>query len=118
MKSLQFLRLPLASLFIFSLVGIAADAPDPGTVQISVGSLLEQGHYSRKKLDDKFSQELLKNYLDASITIASSSRRKTSMGSPPSTGRRWMTTSCSGIPSRPSRSTISTRSAWKIAWPR
>jgi carboxyl-terminal processing protease len=64
MKSLRFLRLPLASVFIFSLVGIAADGPDPGQVQISVGRLLEQGHYSRKKLDDKVSQQLLKNYLD------------------------------------------------------
>jgi carboxyl-terminal processing protease len=65
MKSLSFLRLPLASLFIFSLVGIAADGPDAGQVQISVGRLLEQGHYSRKKLDDRISQQLLKNYLDA-----------------------------------------------------
>lgn len=64
MKSLRFLRLPLASLFIFSLVGIAADGPDPGQVQISVGRLLEQGHYSRKKLDDEVSRQLLKNYLD------------------------------------------------------
>ena len=64
MKPLQFLRLPLASLFIFSLVGIAADEPDPGQIEISVGKLLEQGHYSRRKLDDKVSQELLKNYLD------------------------------------------------------
>src|SRR5689334_83338 len=65
MKSLRFLRLPIASLFIFSLVGIAADDPDPGQIQISVGRLLEQGHYSRKKLDDKVSQQLLKNYVDA-----------------------------------------------------
>lgn len=65
MKSLSFLRLPLASLFVFSLVGIAADAPDPGQIQISVGRLLEQGHYSRKKLDDRVSRELLKNYIDA-----------------------------------------------------
>lgn len=65
MKSLSFLRLPIASLFIFSLVGIAADDPDPGQIEISVGRLLEQGHYSRKKLDDKVSQQLLKNYIDA-----------------------------------------------------
>lgn len=64
MKPLQFLRLPLASLFIFSLVGIAADEPDPGQIEISVGKLLEQGHYSRRRLDDKVSKELLQNYLD------------------------------------------------------
>ncbi len=65
MKFPHFLRLPVASLFIFSLVGIAADEPDPGQVEISVGKLLEQGHYSRKRLDDKVSQMLLKNYLEA-----------------------------------------------------
>lgn len=43
---------------------LAADAPDPGQIEISVGRLLEQGHYSRKKLDEKISQQFLKNYLD------------------------------------------------------
>src|SRR5687768_10609642 len=56
MKSLRFFRLPLASLFIFSLVGIAADEPDPGQIEISVGQLLMQGHYSRKRLDDGISR--------------------------------------------------------------
>ena len=45
-------------------VCLAADTPDPGQIEISVGRLLEQGHYSRKKLDDKISQQFLKNYLD------------------------------------------------------
>src|SRR3954469_4704468 len=65
MKLLRFLRLPLASSFIFSLVGIAAEEPDPGQIEISVGKLLEQGHYSRRRLDDNVSRQLLKNYLDA-----------------------------------------------------
>jgi carboxyl-terminal processing protease len=65
MKSLRLLQLPLASLFIFAIVGIAADQPDPGQIEISVGRLLEQGHYSRKKLDDNISRQLLKNYLEA-----------------------------------------------------
>ena len=30
----------------------------------NVGIVLEQGHYSPKKIDDKFSQEVLKKYLD------------------------------------------------------
>ncbi len=45
-------------------VGAAGEA-DPGQVEITVGRLLEQGHYSRKKLDDRVSQQLLKNYLEA-----------------------------------------------------
>src|SRR5207302_10826690 len=36
-----------------------------GQIEISVGKLLEQGHYSRKRLDDNVSRQLLKNYLDA-----------------------------------------------------
>ena len=37
----------------------------PGQIEISVGKLLEQGHYSRHKLDDSVSRLLLKNYLEA-----------------------------------------------------
>jgi carboxyl-terminal processing protease len=65
MKLLRFLRLPLASVLILSLVALAADEPDPRQVEISVGKLLEQGHYSRKKLDDNVSRLLLKNYVEA-----------------------------------------------------
>ncbi len=65
MKFLRFLRLPLASLFIFSMVGIAADEPDSGQVLISVGRLLERGHFSGQRLDDKVSARFLKNYVEA-----------------------------------------------------
>ncbi len=65
MKSLRFFLLPLASIVAFTFASVAADAPDPGQIEISVGRLLEQGHYSRKKLDEKVSQQFLKNYLDA-----------------------------------------------------
>src|SRR3954454_22280360 len=65
MKFFRFLRLPLACAFIFSLVGIAAEEPDPGQIEISVGKLLEQGHYSRKRLDGNVWRQLLKNYVDA-----------------------------------------------------
>jgi carboxyl-terminal processing protease len=42
-----------------------ADAgPDPGQICISVGRLLEQGHYSKHKLDDAISRKFLANYLD------------------------------------------------------
>jgi carboxyl-terminal processing protease len=44
---------------------IAADpTPDQGQICISVARLLEEGHYSRQKLDDTVSQRFLKNYLD------------------------------------------------------
>jgi carboxyl-terminal processing protease len=42
----------------------AGTEPDPGQVEISVGRLLEQGHYSRQKLSDDISKRLLKNYLE------------------------------------------------------
>ncbi len=64
MKSLRLLCLPLASLLVFTATGCAADDPDPAQIEISVGRLLEQGHYSRKKLDEKVSQQFLKNYLE------------------------------------------------------
>jgi carboxyl-terminal processing protease len=65
MKSLRLFRLCLASLFLFPLGAAVADEPDPGQIEISVGQLLMQGHYSRKKLDDSVSKQLLKNYLEA-----------------------------------------------------
>ena len=64
MKSLRLLCLPLASLLVFTVTGFGADDPDPAQIEISVGRLLEQGHYSRKKLDEKVSQTFLKNYLE------------------------------------------------------
>jgi carboxyl-terminal processing protease len=39
--------------------------PDQGQICISVGRLLEQGHYSKRKLDDAVSRKFLSNYLDA-----------------------------------------------------
>jgi carboxyl-terminal processing protease len=43
----------------------AAAGPDPGQICISVARLLEQGHYSKRKLDDTLSKQFLKNYIDA-----------------------------------------------------
>ena len=60
MKSLRLLCL----LLIFTATAFSADDPDPAQIEISVGRLLEQGHYSRKKLDEKISQIFLKNYLE------------------------------------------------------
>jgi carboxyl-terminal processing protease len=44
---------------------IAADpTPDEGQICISVARLLEEGHYSKQKLDETVSRRFLKNYLD------------------------------------------------------
>ena len=58
-----FLRLLAGALV--SLAAARADEPDPSQVEIAVGRLLEQGHYSRRKLDDTISKQLLTNYLEA-----------------------------------------------------
>src|SRR5580693_5350058 len=65
MKFPRLLRWPLAVLLAaLSSACVTADEPDPSQIEISVGRLLEQGHYSRKKLDEKVSQVFLKNYLE------------------------------------------------------
>jgi len=38
---------------------------DPGQITVAVGRLLEQGHYTRRKLDADLSKQFLKNYLDS-----------------------------------------------------
>ena len=63
MKLLRFLAFPLTSLIVLAAVGFAKD-PDPAQVEISVGRLLEQGHFSRQKLDEKVAKPFLKNYLE------------------------------------------------------
>src|SRR5678816_1935271 len=45
--------------------GLCQAEPDAGQIMISVGRLLEHGHYSRRKLDDTVSKQLLTNYLEA-----------------------------------------------------
>src|ERR1041385_2486018 len=64
MKLFRTLGLALV-LSLSSAIFAANTEPDPGQICISVGRLLEQGHYSKRKLDDAMSRELLKNYLDA-----------------------------------------------------
>jgi len=44
---------------------LADSDPDPGQICISVAKLLEEGHYSKRKIDDDLSREFLANYLDA-----------------------------------------------------
>jgi carboxyl-terminal processing protease len=63
MKPPRFLALPLTSLFVLTAVSLAKD-PDPAQIEISVGRLLEQGHFSRMKLDEKIAKTFLKNYLE------------------------------------------------------
>ena len=42
----------------------ASTGPDPGQICISVGRLLEEGHYSKHKLDETVSSRFLNNYFD------------------------------------------------------
>ncbi len=65
MKLSRSLRLPLAALLIFALVGIAAEEPDPGQIESSVANLLEKHHYSRRRIDAAMAKTILKNYLEA-----------------------------------------------------
>ena len=64
MKFSNFLSWPLAVTIALAVPNLRAEAPDPGQVEISVGRLLEQGHYSRRRLDDAMSKLQLKNYLE------------------------------------------------------
>jgi carboxyl-terminal processing protease len=57
-------RLALA-LAVVSVPVAEAAPPDPGQICISVGKLLEQGHFLRRKLDDNVSRAVLDNYLTA-----------------------------------------------------
>ena len=65
MKYLLAFCAPMALSLALGATSLRADTPDPGQIEISVGRLLEQGHYSRMKLDEKVSQRFLKNYLEA-----------------------------------------------------
>src|SRR5438067_6894282 len=67
MKASKLLSVALAGcLALISTTGFCrgGSEPDAGQISISVGKLLEQGHYSKRRLDDDVSRELLKNYLD------------------------------------------------------
>lgn len=64
MKPTRFLLWPLAAALTFTLPNVQGAPTDLGQVEISVGRLLEQGHYSRRKIDDELSKLLLKNYLE------------------------------------------------------
>lgn len=64
MKHLLAFCAPLALAAALGVTSLRADTPDPGQIEISVGRLLEQGHYSRMKLDEKVSQRFLKYYLE------------------------------------------------------
>ncbi|MGA3171699.1 MAG: carboxy terminal-processing peptidase [Chthoniobacteraceae bacterium] len=71
MKPFRCLLLSLATSIAFlapagGYRSFAADSgPDPGEICTSVARLLEEGHYSKQKLDDTMSRRFLANYLDA-----------------------------------------------------
>lgn len=62
MKTLY--SLLLATTLLLAPAGVVGNEPDPGQICISVGRLLEQGHYSRRKLDDTMSGEVLNRFLE------------------------------------------------------
>ncbi|MEA3188655.1 MAG: carboxyl-terminal processing protease [Chthoniobacter sp.] len=64
MKQIQICSIALASFLAIFPGAWAGTEPDSGQIAISVGRLLEQGHYSKRKLDDDLSRQLLKNYLE------------------------------------------------------
>lgn len=67
MKPFRSILTQLGSLTLAASLAVSTGlaAPDPGQISISVGKLMEQVHYSRKKLDDEISSQLLQNYLEA-----------------------------------------------------
>jgi carboxyl-terminal processing protease len=65
MKLFRYLAYLLAVVFISAGNPSLVADPDPGQICISVGRLLEQGHYTRRKLDGELSKLFLKNYLEA-----------------------------------------------------
>ena len=65
MKHFPFLRPAVIVAICLTLSRFAGAEPDPGQICISVGHLLEQGHYTKRKIDDAMSRDLLKNYLEA-----------------------------------------------------
>jgi carboxyl-terminal processing protease len=65
MKLFRIVRFQIILALLLPFARFASAEPDPGQISISVGRLLEQGHYTKRKLDDDLSRQLLKNYLEA-----------------------------------------------------
>lgn len=62
------ITLVLGGVFLnYAVLGKSAEDPEGKYQRIlrNVGIVLEQGHYNPKKIDDKFSKEVFKNYLNA-----------------------------------------------------
>jgi carboxyl-terminal processing protease len=64
MNPFRFLRLPLALLLLLAVSAATARDVEPGRICSAVCDLLEQGHYSQRRIDPAMSRLLLKNYLD------------------------------------------------------
>jgi carboxyl-terminal processing protease len=68
MNALRILLVPLAASIALTIPGQGASEPDfkkiAPKITKNVGELLERAHYSRRKLDDSVSKQLLKNYLE------------------------------------------------------
>ena len=96
----------LSGLFCAGLIALAGLIPhllsarssvDPGQVAISVARWLEQGHYTREKLDDKMSGRFLADLsYNAGLQQAVLSHSRTSTNSRTSIPLRSATVSCGG----------------------
>ena len=63
MKRLRLFGLPLLFLLLLASNAVPAGI-DPGRLCSAVGQLLEEGHFSHRKIDEPLSRQLFKNYLD------------------------------------------------------
>lgn len=64
MISIRFVIRQLAVGLLFAAWAIAGTVAEQSRLCSGVGQLLEEGHYSRRKLDETMSRELLRNYID------------------------------------------------------
>ena len=71
-----------------------ATAASKETVAMSVGRLLEEGHYTRQKLNEEVSRKFLQTYLEMLDFSHLFFTQKMSMSSLPSMAARWPGTFC------------------------
>ena len=59
----NFIRRLIIIILLAARFQVASATTDPGEICITVGRMLENGHYSQRKLNDDFSRQFLDNYL-------------------------------------------------------
>src|SRR6202022_3582523 len=84
---------------------------DAEQICVSVGRLLEEGHYTHQQLNAEMSQKFLRNYLELLDFSHLFFTQKDVDALRAKYGPLWLMTFCSEISNRPTRFTISTKSA-------